>query len=197
MAHRRSAIRKLRNGWRRRVDIISWAPYEIQVELPASGQGSFGDVVVENGSIGQHKSNPRQLTEWRGTFMLEGVDVDGGLKRNVSFGVHFRADLQNHRYAPDQELISGVFGDGIVPVFGATDCIGVVSSEGSQVWDNGYTETWDNGPDTVLPIHDGVSPLTQFMQCYGEIDLLQSKLFLIFMPRVNTTAPCAMTRARS
>jgi hypothetical protein len=108
--------------------VTLWDPYEIRCMLPATGDGTAGDVVVD---VRGHKSNVHQLSEWRGivTFTHTGP---GGLTRTLDFDLHFRADLSNWRALPDTNpLIEGPFGDGQVTVFGANDSVAAVTSVGT------------------------------------------------------------------
>jgi hypothetical protein len=75
------------------IAIQSWKPDEIVCSLPMTGGGSAGDVQVK---VRQHKSNVRQLTEWKTTIKYE-LDGPGELDKHMEFEVRWRADIQSYR----------------------------------------------------------------------------------------------------
>jgi hypothetical protein len=76
--------------------IQSWTPTEIRCALPKTG----GDVVVY--ALG-HNSNPRRLTEWKGTLNYAG---SGPAEHTESFTMklHILADIESYRTEVGQQL---------------------------------------------------------------------------------------------
>lgn len=74
----------------------------IVCDLPKSGNGSAGDVIV---TVDQHKSNAATLTEWEGDFTDTVTPFRPGpstLKETNTYHVRFRADLRNARLSIHQ-----------------------------------------------------------------------------------------------
>jgi len=84
------------------VTVKSWEPGTVKVELPSSGPGSAGPVVVE--VDGRH-SNTVPLTEWRGQFRYTQEDNSHGpaLKKTATFTLHLRHDVHAYRLVPHVE----------------------------------------------------------------------------------------------
>jgi len=70
--------------------VMVWAPSMIVVNLPHTGSGAAGDVVVRNGN---RLSNTAQLTEWTVPFTFTLNDVQS-LAEKVTINAHFRADIR-------------------------------------------------------------------------------------------------------
>lgn len=71
--------------------VISWEPTFILADLPSTGPGSAGDVVV---TVRGHKSNPRQLLRWQGPVTY--TYLDGGtltLRLDMELDVRLDPDL--------------------------------------------------------------------------------------------------------
>jgi hypothetical protein len=107
----------------------------IVTDLPPSGSGSEGDVIV---TVRNHNSNVARLTEWRGTFQY-GAAGAGTINMNITFDVAFRADIRQYRpmiHDPPWEPSSGP--------------IAQISPESSATFACGgtYTITIPNGTTT-------------------------------------------------
>lgn len=69
-----------------------WQDNLIKCNLPVSGPGSSGDVIV---SVRNHKSNVAQLTEWQGQFIY--TFEENPWKQTMTYNVRFRADIREWR----------------------------------------------------------------------------------------------------
>ena len=158
------------------LDIISFDDGSIDCVLPDSGGVSNGDVAVMlNGFF----SPPRQLTEWRCTLLLTSVGP-GSLTHEVTYHLHIRADVNDHRNLPDSNPLQlGVF-ESIVPLISAPDSYATVNSYGTYTAPGGATTTWTNAGNTHSPnIYMG--SIEPHMYMAGNIDM-GTRQFSLFMP---------------
>jgi hypothetical protein len=81
--------------------VISWSPDLIRANLPISGPGSWGNVMVE---VRGHRSNPRQLLAWQGTMTYTMSEV-GSLTQRFELDLLLRTDAQEVRNLPGQAPI--------------------------------------------------------------------------------------------
>ncbi|MBT1706635.1 hypothetical protein KK062_00290 [Fulvivirgaceae bacterium PWU5] len=79
-----------------KVEVVDWSRDQIQCKIPSSGKGSAGDVVV---TIRDHESNPRRLTEWRGTLKYTRPSA-GAYKEETNIAFHVRRDVGYYRKTP-------------------------------------------------------------------------------------------------
>ncbi|MCB1219065.1 MAG: hypothetical protein H7A35_06545 [Planctomycetales bacterium] len=157
------------------VTVTQWDPVTLVCEIPDSGPGSSGDVIVY---VRGHPSNVRQLTDWRGTFDFK-AQGQGSLERSVSFDIHFRADIGDWRMFPATDpLLKGAFGFGPTPINCANDSYGTVHSTGSYTDGGNNTTTWNDGTLTQLPPHDPMNPQSNLILCTGVLDLVDMDLLL-------------------
>lgn len=70
---------------------FTWSPYKITCDLPVTGPGSSGDVIV---TVNGHESNVVPLSEW--TIPLHIIRDDFGVKVDAKLSLKIRADV--HRY---------------------------------------------------------------------------------------------------
>jgi hypothetical protein len=119
-----NGVQVVENG--KNVNIASWAPDQIVVDLPLSGDGSAGNVQV---NARGHLSNVAQLTEWRGDqdfhFTISGP---GSLQQQQVYSLHLRADIRKWRrviHKPPDEPQG--------QVVSANDSTGTHSSNGTDV----------------------------------------------------------------
>ena len=82
--------------------IDSWEPRKIICSLPQKGSGSAGDVEV---TVGNRKSNVRQLSRWTvtGTYRMDGNKPPLRIEGTVS--LVFRADIGEYRIRPGNVFI--------------------------------------------------------------------------------------------
>jgi len=76
---------------------FTWSPYQITCELPVTGPGSSGDVIV---SVNGHESNIVPLSEW--TIPLHLVQDDFGVKVDAHLNLKIRADVHRYRTKPEE-----------------------------------------------------------------------------------------------
>lgn len=76
-----------------------WSPDFIIADLPRTGTGSTGDVVVH---VGNHASNPRRLKRWQGTLRYTWQDI-GTLRLMAEMDVDVRMDAAPIRQKPGQK----------------------------------------------------------------------------------------------
>jgi hypothetical protein len=79
-----------------KVEVVEWSREKVQCKIPSSGKGSAGDVVV---TIRDHASNPRRLTEWRGTLKYTRPSA-GAYKEETKIDFHVRRDIGYYRKTP-------------------------------------------------------------------------------------------------
>ena len=72
------------------IHVITWANNQIICDLPVSGPGSSGEVIV---TVRQQKSNTAYLTEWEGDF-THTVTGQGSLKQTATYHIRIRADIR-------------------------------------------------------------------------------------------------------
>jgi hypothetical protein len=72
------------------IHVITWANNQIICDLPVSGLGSSGEVIV---TVRQQKSNTAYLTEWEGDF-THTVTGQGSLKQTATYHIRIRADIR-------------------------------------------------------------------------------------------------------
>ncbi len=126
------------------VNIESWDPGQIVVDLPLSENGSAGNVQV---IARQHVSNVAQLTEWRSqmdqfSFTISGP---GSLLQQQNFAFHLRADIRKWRKVIHQAPIE----PDNVPIASASDSEATVISSGSYPAKSGDTYKWKGSPKLV------------------------------------------------
>jgi hypothetical protein len=78
------------------LQVVDWTPTLIKVNLPRTGPGSSGTVVV---AVRGHRSNPRQLIAWRGTMTYTETHL-GSLTAQVVMNLNFRIDPAPFRLKP-------------------------------------------------------------------------------------------------
>ena len=92
--------------------VLTWANNQILCDLPLSGPGSSGEVIV---TVRQQYSNTAYLTEWEGDF-IHTVTGKGSLKQAATYHIRLQADIRlvrNHIHeAPNLIARSGCRGDG-------------------------------------------------------------------------------------
>ncbi|HYG38560.1 MAG TPA: IPT/TIG domain-containing protein [Cytophagales bacterium] len=76
--------------------VESWEANFIMCKIKPSGKGSAGDVLVK---VGNHESNTRTLTEWRGVIVYKRPS-GGSLMEEVILNVHMRRDINKYRDIP-------------------------------------------------------------------------------------------------
>ena len=76
---------------------FEWSPYKITCELPVTGPGSSGDVIV---TVNGHESNKVPLSEW--TIPLHLVRDDFGVKIDTRLYLKIRADVHRYREIPEE-----------------------------------------------------------------------------------------------
>ncbi|MBK9115344.1 MAG: hypothetical protein IPM22_06820 [Betaproteobacteria bacterium] len=86
----------------RELNLKQWSNSKIVAELPSSGAGSSGDVIVEVQGI---RSNARQLTKWTIPLAYQWLDWERkkGLKIEGDGKVIFRADVGGYRLEPAEQ----------------------------------------------------------------------------------------------
>jgi hypothetical protein len=161
------------------VTIKSWESGKIVVELPRSGAGSAGDVVVGVkgsagllGSLTYRESNKVQLTEWRGalhyTYTIGGQN---GLKHTATLNIQIRGDISSHRDKPGETPH-----EPIIPFLLGGDSDGSWTASGSHTVGDAMTgtrtETW-SGSGTLQ--HMLVNPQS-LISGAGSIDAKQKRL---------------------
>src|SRR5262249_16327131 len=138
-----------------------WASPLISCDLPSSGAGSAGEVIV---TVHQQKSNTAYLSLWQGTFthtVLERVT----LKQVADYNVTLRADIRKVRYEIHKEPTFYRLGIESPRTLMATDnsTMGFVCS-GTAPGGGDCTEVW-SGTGTVPRLK--TIPLTQGFQAAG------------------------------
>jgi hypothetical protein len=129
------------------IAIQSWKPDEIVCSLPMTGGGSAGDVQVK---VRQHKSNVRQLTEWKTVFKYD-MDGPSTLEKHMEFDIRWRADIQSYRdNAGDEPKFREV------PFEFTTDSRGSARGSGSHT-ENKTTYSWSG--EQLLPYFIGDDPI--------------------------------------
>lgn len=134
------------------VTVKSWKPDQIVVDLPQSGAGAAGDVVV---SVRGHDSNPRRLVRWQGSFSYTLRDK-GTLTLNITMPFDFRLDPGDFRLKPGEPPQAW-------PAAVATSnprMVGDYSASGTYVQTSGpctYTFTWSGSGK--LPLPAGIPPV--------------------------------------
>ncbi|MCK6549315.1 hypothetical protein L6R52_25960 [Myxococcota bacterium] len=134
-----------------------WYPDAAWCDVERTGPFSIGDLVV---SVDGRPSNPRRITEWKGTLTFTGAYTCGGGPRNLSasmrLDLRFRADVGDYREAPGATLI-------IAPVNGnvesnttnTVDITGrcnypVPGGTETEVWSGTGTFPLDSGQNYVV-----------------------------------------------
>ncbi|HEX6068984.1 MAG TPA: hypothetical protein VFZ18_04155, partial [Longimicrobiaceae bacterium] len=122
-------------GGETEMTIKEWTPEMITVELPRTGAGSRGDVVVEVDGV---RSNPRKLMAWTGTLVYTVRDM-GSLTHRIEMDLDVRLDPASFRMKPGEEPMEPV----PVPFFSSANRL----SEARYTASGGYVVT--NGSCTV------------------------------------------------
>jgi hypothetical protein len=91
-------------GGETEMTIKEWTPEMITVELPRTGAGSSGDVVVEVDGV---RSNPRKLMAWTGTLVYTVRDL-GSLTHRIEMDLDVRLDPASFRMKPGEEPMEPV-----------------------------------------------------------------------------------------
>lgn len=94
------------------VEIDFWSELLVMCRIKPSGPGSAGDVVVH---IGDHKSNARRLTEWRGEIKYTYPSA-GSLSESITFKVHLRADVHHYRKDAGEKPVPIPIPEAIIPM---------------------------------------------------------------------------------
>jgi hypothetical protein len=133
----------------------TWDPKLKQIiihDLPLTGQGSAGDVYV---MVRGHKSNVRQLTDWRGTVTWRDeatypTGFSGKPFEEFKLKIHVRADVGKFRDKPGEDPKWEAIP---IQIFAAKDSTAEYSAGGSAtITQGGQTigESWSRvGPATV------------------------------------------------
>jgi hypothetical protein len=129
--------------------ITSWNVDKIVCTLPLTGPGAAGDVQVE---VRQHKSNVRQLSEWK-TVLKYDMDGPGTLRKHLEFNIRWRGDILPYRDKPGQEP---KFRE--VPFDFTTDSVG--SAKGNGTYSEGET-TYSWSGEHLLPYFVGDTPIPE------------------------------------
>ena len=79
------------------VPVSAWSPNEIICEIPVTGPGSSGDVIV---TINGNKSNVVPLSEW--TIPVHLIKDDFGVKVEAHLKLKIRADVHKYRSIPGE-----------------------------------------------------------------------------------------------
>ena len=132
------------------VTVKSWAPDKVVCKLPQSGAGSSGDVEVQ---VRGHKSNVRQITQWRFDVAYDWSPTElPPLSTAGILSLIFRADVGHYRDHP-----------GVPPLEPVRWAVAKKTSEGNlgaagtAVEPGGCTNTW-SGTAQFLPGGFGNSP---------------------------------------
>jgi hypothetical protein len=144
----------------------------------ASGPQSMGFVIA---SCDGRLSNPRLLSSWRGIVKLSSLGPSS-LSREVSFLVHFRADLDTWRNQPgDLPAFGGAAHNGLIDFDLAPDSNGYVTCGGSHFDNDSDTFIeWGNVDPRSLSVHysgQGPPPATGISGA-GQIQLQNQKVYL-------------------
>ena len=86
---------KVTIGGKEITSILDWTPGAINCEIPETGEGSVGDVIV---SVHDHPSNPVPLTAW--DIKLNYATDDNGIRLEGLINLRLRADIHPTRTAP-------------------------------------------------------------------------------------------------
>ena len=86
------------DGFAAHTDPTKWAPTHIVCDLPTTGRGSIGSVVV---TVRGNQSNAVPITEW--IIPLSLTKVDMGLKLEVNLELRVRADVHPYRTKPGEQ----------------------------------------------------------------------------------------------
>lgn len=130
--------------------VRSWTNDLVVCDLPASGMGSAGGVYVK---VDEHRSNVRQVTEWRMPVDYQWLDqTRNGLRVDGSMVLRWRADVGKVREAPGRAPTNPVrFATG------ARDTGMWLSASGAYPVDKYCTVTWSDSADfgSQLDMIDG------------------------------------------
>lgn len=123
----------------------AWDNANLNVRIPATGNGSEGPVVVE---VHGKKSKERFLTSWRGTFTFTYVGTGPGntLREDCVANLHIRADVDQYRDVPGGPLLD----QPIVPFAVASDSTLTWSCSGTVVDNIGIVTQWSGGGSPPL-----------------------------------------------
>jgi hypothetical protein len=161
------------------LNIRSWKPDTIRVEIPVSGPYSAGDVVVWSQG---RKSNTRRLSEWRPTFKVQFIEGHGTAKWEGEVRLHIRADLASFRREAGETPVHRT-----VPFQIARDSEGEIEGSG----DNGATGSnkveWRGTATLTNRIANPLAP--NLIEAEGEIDTETPamRLFLFINAPVGIT----------
>jgi Calx-beta domain len=144
---------------------VTWSKNLILLDLPVSGPGSSGEVIV---TVRQQKSNTAYLTEWEGDFTHTVTD-QGTLKQTATYHIRIRADIRevrNHIH----EVVSLIADRAVV----ATEDSGY-----SYECSGSFTQTFP-GPSTCTETWSGAGSLPR-------LPLLPTGTGFLAIGHVNTT----------
>jgi len=137
-----------------------WQRQNIYCDLPKSGPGSAGEVIVK---VYQHKSNTAYLSEWQGTF-THTVMGNGTLKQTTAYNVHFRGDIRDVRYTiHEPPRIAHLRG-----MLAMADSTLDYESSGLYAVSSDTVESWSGGPGQLQSL--ALSPsISGFFNVTGTI----------------------------
>lgn len=135
--------------------IVSWQPLEVVAELPRSGPGSAGEVVV---TVRGHRSTPRQLLRWRGLMNYKFQDT-GSLAHEVEMDLELRLDPGLIRLRaglapqppPWKIFYNSVDTDGVAARWQAGGTASRTSTDGTCT----YTDDWSGSGEVAANNHAG------------------------------------------
>ncbi|MBD3174031.1 MAG: hypothetical protein GF320_02525 [Armatimonadia bacterium] len=177
------------------LNVTSWSKDHVVCDLPPSGPGSTGDVVVTVDGV---ESNEVPLTEWRGT-MTYTVEGEGSLKREYTIELQIRGDIHTFRERWDDDPKGGDDTRGELGV--DSTCEWKASGEDTNVGSSGttYTTKWIGEgqlpmllSDEVIadPDQPGINSLMEFQvlaDSDGEPDYRQMRLLLAWSGKHDMT----------
>jgi hypothetical protein len=134
--------------------VSSWDKEEIECDLPDSGPGASGEVIV---TVRGQKSNTAHLTEWEGDF-THTVTGQGTLKQTVTYHIRLRADIRKVRTEIHE---APTFFGGDRAVFATADSIASYACSGTFIY------TLDGSPRPVCTENwsgSGLLPRLPFLQ---------------------------------
>jgi hypothetical protein len=150
--------------------VESWTEDTVKINLPATGTGTAGEVVVFSRG---RRSNVRPLTEWRGEFIWTFINTpQPDLQWAGLIRVHIRADVHDYRNEHRQAPIRGR----TVRFACANDTNGSVTGSG----DHGQAPNVTSWRGTSHMVSRLLSPGPNTIDCVGEIDT-EAKVLRLFL----------------
>ncbi len=162
--------------------VDTWDGLMIVANIPNSGSGSAGPLVVEtrvpvdDGGLVPliyRKSNTVNISEWKGQFRYTEVNA-GALHLYITMNLHLRTDLQPYRRMPHEAPL-----DTVRSFDGADDSYGSIAASGTlsepineamtliQTWSGGRNlpGTWDNSdPNANFGVWGNASAIGHWMK---------------------------------